>query len=63
MTDLQKLNLLHQHLDGVVEQLQCMVEDPAKAYTEARKLLKGRFGHTAFLETNFENKLTNWPKI
>ena len=55
VTDLQKLNLLYQHLDGrakkVVEQLQYMVEDPAKAYTEARKLLKERFRHTAFLET------------
>ncbi len=67
VTDIQKLHLLYQHLDGrakrVVEQLQYMIEDPVTAYNEARKLLKERFGHTAFLESDFENKLTNWPKI
>ena len=67
VADLQKLHLLYQQLDGrakrVVEQLQYMMEDPAKAYTEARKILKERFGHTASIETDFENKLSNWPKI
>jgi hypothetical protein len=51
VTDLQKFHLLYQHLDGrakkVVEQLQYMIE--------ARNILKERFGHTAFLETDFEN--------
>jgi hypothetical protein len=27
----------------------------ATAYNEARKILQERFGHTAFLETDFEN--------
>jgi uncharacterized membrane-anchored protein YhcB (DUF1043 family) len=57
VTDLQKVHLLYQHLDGrankVVEQLQYTIEDPATAYNEARKTLKERFGHTAFLETDF----------
>ena len=63
----QKLHLLYQQLDGrakrVVEQLQYMIKDPAKAYTKAHKILKERFGHTASIETDFENKLSNWPKI
>lgn len=67
VTDLHKLHLLYQHLEGkakkVVEQLQYMIEDPATAYREARRMLKDRFGHSAVLETDFENKLTNWPKI
>ena len=63
----QKLHLLYQHLDGkakrVVEQLQYMIGDPGKAYQEARKKLKERFGHSAVLSVEFENKLSNWPKI
>ena len=30
---------------------------------EARKKLKERFGHSAILSTEFESKLSNWPKI
>ena len=67
VTDRQKLHLLYQHLEGrakkVVEQLQYMIEDPSTAYKEARRMLKDRFGHSAILESDFENKLTNWPKI
>ena len=64
----QKLYLLYQHLDGkakrVVEQLQYVVgANPEKAYREARKRLKQRFGRSAIVATDFENKLTNWPKI
>lgn len=67
ITPQQKLHLLFQHLGGrakkVVEQLQFMSSDPERAYTEARKKLKGRFGHSAILSTEFESKLSNWPKI
>lgn len=67
VTPQQKLHLLFQHLQGrakkVVEQLQFMSSDPERAYTEARKKLKERFGHSAILSTEFESKLTNWPKI
>ena len=63
----QKLHLLYQHLDSkakkVVEQLQYMIGDPGKAYQEARKKLKERFGHPALLSVEFENKLSSWPKI
>ena len=64
----QKLYLLFQHLDGkakkVVEQLQYMVgASPEIAYNEARKKLKQRFGRSAIVATDFENKLANWPKI
>lgn len=63
----QKLHLLYQHLDGrakkVVEQLQFMVDQPEIAYAEARRMLKSRFGHPAFLYTDFESKLSNWPKV
>ena len=63
----QKLHLLFQHLGGrakkVVEQLQFMSSDPERDYTEARKKLKERFGHSAILSTEFESKLSNWPKI
>ena len=67
VTPQQKLYLLYQHLDGkakkVVEQLQFMVNQPETAYQEARRMLKHRFRHPAILYTDFENKLTNWPKI
>ncbi|XP_068721564.1 uncharacterized protein [Montipora capricornis] len=63
----QKLHLLYQHLEGrakkVVEQLQFLIGDPERAYTEARKRLKERFGHSATLSAEFEVKLTNWPKV
>ena len=64
----QKLYLLYQHLDGkakkVVEQLQYMVgANPEIAYNEAQKKLKQRFGRSAIVATDFENKLANWPKI
>ena len=63
----QKLHLLYQHLEGrakkVVEQLQFLIGDPERAYTEARKRLKERFGHSAILSAEFEVKLTNWPKV
>lgn len=63
----QKLHLLYQHLEGkakrVVEQLQYMIEDPGKAYQDARKKLKDRFGHSVILSTYFETKLMNCPKI
>jgi len=67
VTSQQKLHLLFQHLEGrakkVVEQLQFLSSDPERAYTEARKKLKERFGHSAILSTEFESKLSNWPKI
>ena len=67
VTPQQKLHLLFQHLGGrakkVVEQLQFMSSDPERAYIEARKKLKERFGHSAILSTEFESKLSNWPKI
>ena len=67
VTPQQKLHLLFQHLGGrakkVVEQLQFMSSDPERAYTEARKKLKERFGHSAILSTEFESKLSNWRKI
>ncbi|KAK3735268.1 hypothetical protein QZH41_001047 [Actinostola sp. cb2023] len=68
ITTQQKLYLLYQHLSGkskkVVEQLQYMVgSDPDLAYNEARKKLKQRFGRSAIIATDFENKLSNWPKI
>ena len=67
VTPQQKLHLLFLHLGGrakkVVEQLQFMSSDPERAYTEARKKLKERFGHSAILSTEFESKLSNWPKI
>ena len=63
----QKLHLLYQHLEGrakkVVEQLQFLIGDPERVYTEARKRLKERFGHPAILSAEFEFKLTNWPKV
>ena len=63
----QKLHLLYQHLEGrakkVVEQLQFLIGDPERAYTEARKRLKECFGHYAILSAEFEVKLTNWPKV
>ena len=64
----QKLYLLYQHLDGkakkVVEQLQYMVgANPEIAYNEARKKLKQRFGRSGIVATDFEKKLSNWPKI
>ena len=63
VTPQQKLYLLFQHLGGrakkVVEQLQFMSSDPERA----RKKLKERFGHSAILSTEFESKLSNWPKI
>ena len=63
----QKLYLLNQHLAGkakkVVEQLQYMVEQPEVAYTEARKILKERFGNNAIIGVNFEKRLATWPKI
>ncbi|KAK3730399.1 hypothetical protein QZH41_011858 [Actinostola sp. cb2023] len=37
--------------------------DPDLAYHEARKKLKQRFGRSAIIATDFENKLSNWPKI
>ena len=62
----QKLHLLYQHLEGrakkVVEQLQFLIGDPERAYTEARKRLKERFGHSAILSAEFEVKLTTGPK-
>lgn len=67
VTPQQKLYLLFQYLGGrakkVVEQLQFMSSDPERAYAEARKKLKERFGHSAILSKEFEDKLTNWPKI
>lgn len=36
-----------------------MIEDPAMAYKEARRMLKDRFGHIAILETDLENRLAN----
>ena len=67
ITPQQKLHLLYQHLDGkakrVVEQLQYMVQEPEKAYSHARKILKERFGHQAIIGTEFERKLLAWPKI
>ncbi|KAK3745741.1 hypothetical protein QZH41_006276 [Actinostola sp. cb2023] len=64
----QKLYLLYQYLDGkakkVVEQLQYLVgANPDTAYSEARKKLKQRFGRSAIIATDFENKLAYWPKI
>jgi hypothetical protein len=47
----------------VVEQLQYMVEQPEVAYTEARKILKERFGNNAIIGVNFEKRLATWPKI
>ena len=60
--------LLYQHLEGnvkkAVEQLQYMVSaSPEIAYTEARMKLKSRFGRPWIIATDFENKLSNWPKI
>ena len=60
--------LLYQHLEGnvkkAVEQLQYMVSaSPEIAYTEARKKLKSRSGRPAIITADFENKLSNWPKI
>lgn len=67
ITAQQKLYLLYQHLDGkakkTVEQLQYMAANPEVAYNEARKKLKQRFGRPAIIASEFENKLTNWPKI
>ena len=67
VTPQQKLYLLFQYLRGrakkVVEQLQFVSSDPERAYAEARKKLKERFGHSAILSTEFEKQLTNWPKI
>ena len=40
-----------------------MIGDPGKAYQEARKKLKERFGHPALLSVEFENQLSSWPKI
>ena len=37
--------------------------NPDIAYNEARKKLKQRFGRSAIVATDFENKLANWPKI
>ncbi len=64
----QKRYLLYLHLAGkskkVVEQLQNMVAaSPEVAYNEARKKLKSRFDRPAIIAADFENKLTNWPKI
>ena len=64
----QKLYPLFQHLDRkakkIVEQLQYMVGTSLQiAYNEARKKLKQRFGRSAIVATDFENKLANWPKI
>ena len=64
----QKLYFLYQHLDGnvkkVAEQLQYTVSaSPEIAYMEARKKLKSRFGRPWITATDFENKLSNWPKI
>ena len=60
--------LLYQHLEGnvkkAVEQLQYMVSaSPEIAYTEARKKLKSRFRRPWIIATDFENKLSHWPKI
>jgi len=64
----QKLYLLYQHLDGkakkTVEQLQFMVgADPNLAYEQARTKLRQRFGRSSIIATDFERKLSNWPKI
>ena len=40
-----------------------MRSDLERDYTEARKKLNERFGHSAILSTEFESKLSNWPKI
>lgn len=67
VTAIQKLHLLYQYLGGkakkVVEQLQYLVQDPESAYQEARKILKERFGNPAIISTDFEKKLTTWPKV
>ena len=67
VTARQKLHLLYQYLGGkakkVVEQLQYLVQDPESAYQEARKILKERFGNPAIISTDFEKKLTTWPKV
>ena len=60
--------LLYQHLEGnvkkAVEQLQYMASaSPKIAYTEARKKLKSRFRRPWIIATDFENKLSHWPKI
>ena len=45
-------------------QLQYMVgANPEIAYNEARKKRKQRFGRSVIVATDFEKKLTNWPKI
>ena len=36
---------------------------PEIAYTEARKKLKSRSGRPWIIATDFENKVSNWPKI
>ena len=47
-----------------VEQLQYMVStSPQIACNTARKKLKQRFGPTAVVATDIENKLANWLKI
>ena len=67
VTARQKLHLLYQYLGGkakkVVEQLQYLVQDPESAYQEARKILKDRYGNPAIISTEFEKKLTTWPKV
>ena len=66
VTDLQKLHLLYQHLDGrakkVVEQLQYMIEDPATAYNEARKILKERFGTYRISRNGFREQANELVK-
>ena len=37
--------------------------DPELAYEQARIKLRQRFGRSAIVATEFESKLTNWPKI
>lgn len=37
--------------------------NPEIAYNEAQKKLKQRFGRSAIVATDFENKFANWPKI
>ena len=46
-----------------VEQLQFLIGDPERAYKEASKRLKERFGHSAILSAEFEVKLTTGPKL
>lgn len=65
LSDMEKLHYLKRYVNG--EAKQCIsgyfLYNSASSYTEARKLLKERFGNAFEVSRAFRAKLAKWPKI